>query len=156
MKWKGTYNKKTCVIIFLFICKDFYSNAVQQKTPMTPAKSAQTELIITELKKFFTNNVATVATKGKLNQDVKEVTKIEMRNDLSKKQLLYILLVCLLEDTDSLLPILKSRHHLFKTVSASRFFFKKLQVTQVFHLACENKCRSNLVIKSLGNFCNST
>lgn len=80
------------------------------------------------------NNVATVATKGKLMQDVKEVTKIEMRNDLSKKQLLYILLVCLLEDnTDSLLAILKSRDHLFKTVSS---FFLKLYSFYLFCVSC--------------------
>lgn len=53
-------------------------------------------------------------------EDVKEVTRIEMRNDLSKNQLLYILLVSLLEDvpeTSNILSILKSRDHLFKTVS---------------------------------------
>lgn len=89
----------------------------------SPGKLAQTESIIADLKKFFSNNVnsttttTTTATKGKLMEDVKEVTKIEMRNDLSKKQLLYILLVSLLEDTDSLVPVLKSRNHLFKTVS---------------------------------------
>jgi hypothetical protein len=94
---------------------------MQQSNSKTysPGKSAQTESIISDLKKFFINHVnCTAATKGKLTEDVKEVTKIEMRNDLSKKQLLYILLVSLLEDTDSLVPILKYRDHLFKTVSS--------------------------------------
>jgi hypothetical protein len=52
-------------------------------------------------------------------EDTKEVTRIEMRNNLSKKQLLFILLVSLLEDvpeTSNILSILKSREHLFKTV----------------------------------------
>jgi hypothetical protein len=71
------------------------------------------------LKKFFANHTAVTCTKGKLMDDVKEVTKIEMRNDLSKKQLLYILLVSLLEEESdqSMLTILKARNHLFKTVS---------------------------------------
>lgn len=81
---------------------------------------AQTEAIIADLKKFFANHAAatTCATKGKLMDDVKEVTKIEMRNDLSKKQLLYILLVSLLEEESDqpMLTILKARDHLFKTV----------------------------------------
>jgi hypothetical protein len=85
----------------------------------TTTKLTQKEAIIIELKKFFSSNAPpTTTTKGKLTDDVKEVTKIEMRNDLSKKQLLYILLVSLLEETDqSMLTILKSRDHLFKTVS---------------------------------------
>ncbi|KAI9270123.1 hypothetical protein EDC94DRAFT_598181 [Helicostylum pulchrum] len=95
------------------------NNNVQQKTNCSSAKLAQTELIINDLKKFFATHVNTeqvVGTKGKLMEDVKEVTKIEMRNDLSKKQLLYILLVSLLEDSTMLVTILKSRDHLFKTL----------------------------------------
>lgn len=87
----------------------------------TTTKLTQKEAIIIELKKFFSSNAPpTTTTKGKLTDDVKEVTKIEMRNDLSKKQLLYILLVSLLEEESdqSMLSILKSRDHLFKTVSS--------------------------------------
>ena len=87
----------------------------------TTTKLTQKEAIIIELKKFFSSNApTTTTTKGKLTDDVKEVTKIEMRNDLSKKQLLYILLVSLLEEESdqSMLSILKSRDHLFKTVSS--------------------------------------
>lgn len=97
------------------------NNVQQQKTNCSSAKLAQTELIINDLKKFFATQVNTVATKGKLMEDVKEVTKIEMRNDLSKKQLLYILLVSLLEDSTMLVTILRSRDHLFKTVSLGTF-----------------------------------
>ncbi|KAI8083864.1 hypothetical protein BDF21DRAFT_416793 [Thamnidium elegans] len=95
------------------------NNNVQQKTNCSSAKLAQTELIINDLKKFFATQVNTeqvAVAKGKLMEDVKEVTKIEMRNDLSKKQLLYILLVSLLEDSTMLVTILKSRDHLFKTL----------------------------------------
>ncbi|KAK4515685.1 Glycerol-3-phosphate/dihydroxyacetone phosphate acyltransferase [Mucor velutinosus] len=84
----------------------------------TTTKLTQKEPIIVELKKFFSSHPpqATIV-KGKLTEDVKEVTKVEMRNDLSKKQLLYILLVSLLEEESdqSMLAILKSRNHLFKT-----------------------------------------
>lgn len=85
----------------------------------TTTKLTQKEPIIVELKKFFlTHPPQTTITKGKLTDDVKEVTKVEMRNDLSKKQLLYILLVSLLEEESdqSMLAILKSRAHLFKTL----------------------------------------
>lgn len=55
---------------------------------------------------------------GKLSDDVKEVTKLEMRNDLSKRQLLYILLVSLLEKgTPSVKQVLELRAPLFKTAS---------------------------------------
>ncbi|GAN08122.1 bis(5'-nucleosyl)-tetraphosphatase [Mucor ambiguus] len=84
----------------------------------TTTKLTQKEPIIVELKKFFsTHPPQAIITKGKLTEDVKEVTKVEMRNDLSKKQLLYILLVSLLEQESdqSMLAILKSRDHLFKT-----------------------------------------
>ncbi|KAL9537231.1 hypothetical protein MBANPS3_011962 [Mucor bainieri] len=84
----------------------------------TTTKLTQKEPIIVELKKFFsTHPPQATITKGKLPEDVKEVTKVEMRNDLSKKQLLYILLVSLLEQESdqSMLAILKSRDHLFKT-----------------------------------------
>lgn len=84
----------------------------------TTTKLTQREPIIVELKKFFsTHPPQATITKGKLTEDVKEVTKVEMRNDLSKKQLLYILLVSLLEEESdqSMLAILKSRDHLFKT-----------------------------------------
>ncbi|KAL7319257.1 hypothetical protein PS15m_002415 [Mucor circinelloides] len=85
----------------------------------TTTKLTQKEPIIVELKKFFSAHPPqTIITKGKLTEDVKEVTKVEMRNDLSKKQLLYILLVSLLEEESdqSMLAILKSRDHLFKTL----------------------------------------
>ncbi|CEP10318.1 hypothetical protein [Parasitella parasitica] len=84
-----------------------------------PKLSQKNEAIITGLKKLFSSNPpSSTSTKGKLTDDVKEVTKIEMRNDLSKKQLLYILLVSLLEDESdqTMLSILKSREHLFKTL----------------------------------------
>lgn len=90
----------------------------QQKTTLSAKLIAQTESIISDLKKFFSTHVNDTIVKGKLQDDIKEVTKIEMRNDLSKKQLLYILLASLLEDaTLNLVVILKSREHLFKTVS---------------------------------------
>ncbi|KAI8975977.1 hypothetical protein BDB01DRAFT_853480 [Pilobolus umbonatus] len=86
----------------------------------SPSKLAQTEAIISDLKKFFNNHTTTV-NQGKLTDDVKEVTKIEMRNDLSKKQLFLILLASLLEESEQasasgLLAILRSRDHLFKTL----------------------------------------
>ncbi|KAI8646436.1 hypothetical protein BD408DRAFT_410223 [Parasitella parasitica] len=94
---------------------------LSNKSANTPdiSKLTQKEAIITDLKKFFSSNPpSSASTKGKLKDDVKEVTKIEMRNDLSKKQLLYILLVSLLEDESdqTMLNILKSREHLFKTL----------------------------------------
>jgi hypothetical protein len=100
-----------------------FSQSNQSNSKNTPiinsSKLAQTEAIIADLKKFFANHAATTCVpKGKLMDDVKEVTKIEMRNDLSKKQLLYILLVSLLEEESdqSMLTILRTRDHLFKTV----------------------------------------
>ncbi|KAI9485817.1 MAG: hypothetical protein EXX96DRAFT_613668 [Benjaminiella poitrasii] len=88
-------------------------------SPVNNLKLAQTETIISELKKFFTLHPPATSN-SRLAEDVKEVTRIEMRNDLSKKRLLYILLVSLLEDDDdqhrSLLSILRSRDYLFKTL----------------------------------------
>ena len=87
------------------------------------AKSAQIETVIAELKRFFKEHPAEyTAVKGKLSEDVKEVTKVEMRNDLSKKQLLSILLISLLEEEleSSTLVVLKSRDSLFRTVSKSK------------------------------------
>ncbi|CAO3661681.1 unnamed protein product [Rhizopus stolonifer] len=95
-----------------------FSNGTSQRKAASPNKTAQIEAIISDLKKFFLKPVTTINTKGTLMEDVKEVTRIEMRNDLSKSQLFYILLVCLLEDvseTSNILSILKSRDHLFKT-----------------------------------------
>lgn len=97
-----------------------FSNGTSQRKAASPNKTAQIEAIISDLKKFFLKPVTTINTKGTLMEDVKEVTRIEMRNDLSKNQLLYILLVGLLEDvseTSNILSLLKSRDHLFKTVS---------------------------------------
>ncbi|KAI9495893.1 hypothetical protein BDB00DRAFT_786111 [Zychaea mexicana] len=88
------------------------------KTPSpTPAKAAQEEAIIGDLKRFFAEHSASQATSnGKLTDDVKEVTKLEMRNDLSKRQLLYILLASLLEDSPAAVgATLKTRISLFKT-----------------------------------------
>lgn len=95
------------------------NSTTKTKATCSPGKLAQTELIISDLKKFFTNNTPTTV-KGKLSDDVKEVTKIEMRNDLSKKQLLYILIVSLFEDmpdptSANMLVILKARNPLFNT-----------------------------------------
>ncbi|KAI7902453.1 uncharacterized protein BX663DRAFT_76035 [Cokeromyces recurvatus] len=91
------------------------NNNQQQAT----TKSAQTEAIISDLKSFFAMHpTTTTLLNGKLAEDIKEVTKIEMRNDLSKKRLLYILLVSLLEEDNqqhSILTVLKSRSHLFKS-----------------------------------------
>ncbi|KAG2226931.1 hypothetical protein INT45_010210 [Circinella minor] len=88
------------------------------KTPSpTPAKAAQEEAIIGDLKKYFAEHTASQATSnGKLSDDVKEVTKLEMRNDLSKRQLLFILLASLLEDSPSGVgATLKARITLFQT-----------------------------------------
>lgn len=78
-------------------------------------KSAQEEALIEDLKKLF---IQEEGRQDKLSSDVKEVTKLEMRNDLSKRQLLYILLASLLQDNPSGVGhTLKSRISLFKTVS---------------------------------------
>lgn len=107
-----------------------------------PSKTAQEENIIADLKKFFAAQQqqakADEASRknngnsdGKLSEDVKEVTKLEMRNDLSKRQLLYILLASLLEDnnntTSGVAPILNARIPLFKTVSVAIFSSQKRQ-----------------------------
>lgn len=81
----------------------------------SPVKSAQEEALIEDLKKLF---IQEEGRQDKLSSDVKEVTKLEMRNDLSKRQLLYILLASLLQDNPSGVGYtLKSRISLFKTVS---------------------------------------
>ncbi|KAI7875390.1 hypothetical protein K492DRAFT_210976 [Lichtheimia hyalospora FSU 10163] len=80
----------------------------------TPVKSAQEEALIDDLKKLFTQQE--MDQQDKQSSDVKEVTKLEMRNDLSKRQLLYILLASLLQDNPSGVGYtLKSRISLFKT-----------------------------------------
>ncbi|ORE02570.1 hypothetical protein BCV72DRAFT_265115 [Rhizopus microsporus var. microsporus] len=94
------------------------SNGTLQGKPASPNKISQIESIIMELKKFFLKPINNANIRGTLMEDTKEVTRIEMRNNLSKKQLLFILLVSLLEDvpeTSNILSILKSREHLFKT-----------------------------------------
>ena len=81
-------------------------------------KSAQEEALIDDLKKLFTQQE--MDQQDKLSSDVKEVTKLEMRNDLSKRQLLYILLASLLQDNPAGVGhTLKSRISLFKTVCCS-------------------------------------
>lgn len=118
----------------------------------TTTKLTQKEPIIVELKKFFlTHPPQTTITKGKLTDDVKEVTKVEMRNDLSKKQLLYILLVSLLEEESdqSMLAILKSRAHLFKTVSYCNGLESCMHIDFLFSLSRQtqtNYCCSRLGI----------
>lgn len=99
------------------------SNGTLQGKPVSPNKISQIESIIIELKKFFLKPINNANIRGTLMEDTKEVTRIEMRNNLSKKQLLFILLVSLLEDvpeTSNILSILKSREHLFKTVRKKR------------------------------------
>lgn len=84
-------------------------------SPKSPGKAAQEEAIIQDLKHFFNQQKQEQETKS----DVKEVTKLEMRNDLSKRQLLYILLASLLEDHQaSAGPLLKAKIPLFQTVSS--------------------------------------
>lgn len=146
MNWKGKLNYKcVClwlmnVLFFLFLCLSIHSfsqmshvrldlpyHQSNNKNTISAqgAKLAQIELVIRELKKFFKEHPAEyTAVKGKLSDDVKEVTKVEMRNDLSKKQLFSILLISLLEEAleSSTLAILKSRDSLFKTVSRSSPF----------------------------------
>ncbi|KAF7723412.1 nudix (nucleoside diphosphate linked moiety X)-type motif 2 [Apophysomyces ossiformis] len=87
----------------------------------TPSKTSQEDAIIADLKKFFKEHNQTSTVNGKLSDDVKEVTKIEMRNDISKPQLLYIVLSSLLEDAGkdgapcNVLAVLKARITLFQT-----------------------------------------
>ncbi|KAG0173204.1 hypothetical protein DFQ28_001239 [Apophysomyces sp. BC1034] len=87
----------------------------------SPSKTSQEEAIIADLKKFFKAHNQTSTINGKLSDDVKEVTKIEMRNDISKPQLLYIVLSSMLEDAGrdgvscNVLAVLKARITLFRT-----------------------------------------
>ncbi|KAI9280052.1 hypothetical protein BY458DRAFT_553467 [Sporodiniella umbellata] len=95
-----------------------FMNGLSQRKTTSSNKTAQIEAIISDLKKVFLKPFSAVNTKGTLTEDVKEVTRIEMRNDLSKSQLFYILFAGLLEDIPealNVLSILKTRDHLFKT-----------------------------------------
>ncbi|ORZ05799.1 hypothetical protein BCR42DRAFT_427797 [Absidia repens] len=93
------------------------------KTPSpTPSKVAQEEAIIDELYVFFQSPESSAMTQQStqhhlLAKDVKQVTKVEMRNDLTKSQLFYILLASLLQNSSEcpVGTILHSREHLFKT-----------------------------------------
>lgn len=98
---------------------DDQSSIPPTKTPSPrPGKTALEETIIADLKTFFIKNPSPERSNGKLSDDVKEVTKVEMRNDLSKRQLFYVLLVSLLDEkTPSVKQVLELRAPLFKTAS---------------------------------------
>lgn len=98
---------------------DDQSSIPPTKTPSPrPGKTALEETIIADLKTFFIKNPSPERTNGKLSDDVKEVTKVEMRNDLSKRQLFYVLLASLLDEkTPSVKQVLELRAPLFKTAS---------------------------------------
>lgn len=133
MRWKCKI-RHTSYASFLNLKFVYRNSTTKAKTTCSPGKLAQTELIISDLKKFFAGNTPTTV-KGKLSDDVKEVTKIEMRNDLSKKQLLFILIVSLFEDmadpsSANMLVILKARHPLFNTV---RYIFLVLHSCVYLH-----------------------
>jgi hypothetical protein len=120
-------NNDNEILIYLYKCSD-NQNTNNTKTNKTNQNngagvSNQEENIIAELKKFFTTQKPIITNKGKIADDVKELTKMEMRNDLSKSQLLFILFASLLEDSDQAnatsggtLSIFKSRNHIFKMV----------------------------------------
>ncbi|KAF9171008.1 hypothetical protein BGX21_008178 [Mortierella sp. AD011] len=83
----------------------------QLRRPETPvaakpdSKQAQRDQLIQDLQKFFQNNQQQGATQDKkqqqqqLQDEIKEVTRLEMRNALTKAQLYYILIASLFTET---------------------------------------------------------
>ncbi|KAG0368682.1 nudix (nucleoside diphosphate linked moiety X)-type motif 2 [Gamsiella multidivaricata] len=81
----------------------------QLRRPETPvaakpdSKQAQRDQLIQDLQKFFQNNQQGVLDKKQqqqqLQDEIKEVTRLEMRNALTKAQLYYILIAALFTET---------------------------------------------------------
>ncbi|KAI8089391.1 uncharacterized protein BX664DRAFT_314602 [Halteromyces radiatus] len=109
--------------------------AMQTPSPK-PSKLAQEEALINELTLFFQSPESDNTTSHEnLAKDVKHVTKVEMRNDLTKSQLFYILLASLLHNSVEcpVGTILHSRERLFKT-------FVKTLSDQTLLLKAWDKC----------------
>jgi len=92
----------------------------------TPMKLSHDEVIIADLRKFFTQHPAQgtpADKKQQITEDIKEVTRVEMRNDMSKPQLFSVLFPALLDDfagdasATTVVSVFRTREKLFKTVS---------------------------------------
>ncbi|KAI7865651.1 hypothetical protein BDF14DRAFT_1744067 [Spinellus fusiger] len=126
----------------LHLSKEEQAQLKQPSTKTSPVllnKINQEETIISDLKKFFTlqAGAAFPACPDQHAKDIKEVTRLEMRNDLSKPQLLYILLSSLLQevekDSPHVVSILKARDPLFKA-------FVRSTADQAMLLKAWHKC----------------
>ncbi|RUS20858.1 hypothetical protein BC937DRAFT_94181 [Endogone sp. FLAS-F59071] len=89
-----------------------------------PMKLSHDEVIIADLKKFFAQHPAQgtpADKKQQITEDIKEVTRVEMRNDMSKPQLFSVLFPALLDDlagdasASTVVSVFRAREKLFKT-----------------------------------------
>jgi hypothetical protein len=77
------------------------------------------ENLIAELKKFF----ATAAAPKNLAEELKEINRLELKNDLSKQQLFNVLVVALFDEDFSPTRLI-AREQLLKQVTKTSLFKK--------------------------------
>ncbi|KAG9300779.1 hypothetical protein G9A89_023577 [Geosiphon pyriformis] len=112
--------------------------------PLTVDKRSHEDLLVNDLKRFF----ATVKEQSKLiSEEIKEITRIEMRHDLSKQQLFTTVIRGLYEGStwDTIYQSVPNKEKLFKTYIHS-------SQDQIIFLTCWEKFflqrSSNLIIKT--------